>query len=78
MTNNTNNTNKRGDKMARYKLYVGGEVERICYLKEVNRLLMAQNKEPLQRDRKTIVVSDTVTAVRCETDQEMVKRTGRN
>lgn len=51
-------------KNKRYKLIVGGEVERTCTLLEVNRLLAIQAKAMARKEKKVIIVSDTVTAVR--------------
>ena len=49
----------------RFKLWVGGEVERTCGQAEVNRLLRTQEKSPADyRGRKTVVICDTITAVR--------------
>ena len=48
----------------RYKLWVGGEFERTCNLKEVNRLLDNQEKSPKRKEHKIIVICDTITAVR--------------
>lgn len=47
----------------RFKLWVGGEVERTCGRKEVNRLLMEQDKNPSEYRGKTVVICDTITAV---------------
>ena len=50
--------------MSRYRLWVGGEVERTCGRKEVDRLLWSQDKNPSKYRGKTIVICDTITAVR--------------